>query len=98
MWLKFVAKIKFCSSACVLYRLFVQFSSVANDNLFGYWRGQLDLPCSESESDSEDDALYECRVLYRISCQWGEIIANSNEQTRGSGGMLPQENFEIYDI
>ena len=40
-----------------------------------------------------------CRVLYRIFCQQGEIVASGNIlQLGGSGGMLPQENFEIYDI
>ena len=35
-----------------------------------------------------------CRVLYRIFCQRGEIIACSNILKLGwSGGMFPQENF-----
>ena len=39
------------------------------------------------------------RVLYRIFCQKGEIIAcGTYSNPGGSGGMLPNENFEIYDL
>ena len=43
--------------------------------------------------------IYTCRVLYRIFHQRGEIIACGNIlKLGGSGGMLPQEDFEIYDL
>ena len=37
--------------------------------------------------------------IQNFSSEGGEIIACSNIlKLGGSGGMLPQENFEIYDL
>ena len=44
-------------------------------------------------------SILQSRVLYRIFHQRGEIIVCGNIlKLAGSGGMLPQEKFEIYDL